>query len=142
MISFEATVDITYAQAVIVMISQKVQNNLRLAVRYSALEVYNGARDLCPVVTGNLRDSIDVVYLFEPPSIGALISTNVEYAQDVEFNENYDHSVGPRKREVNGVVQNLQQSNDKATFGMFRKTLAVVEPKFRERVAQVLSMGE
>ena len=138
MIAFETTIDITAAQKVLLQLSETVKKNLELAVRYSAIEVHQGARDLVPVVTGNLRDSIDIVYLFEPPNFGALISSNVEYAGPVEFNEYADHSIGPRDRTVHGKIQHMQQSNAKATFGYFRKTQAEVEPRFKERVAQVL----
>jgi len=126
MIAFEASIDLKTSQRIMLMLSDKIKKNLKTVVRYSALEVHQGARDKCPVVTGNLRDSIDIKYMFEDPNYAAFIGTNVEYAADQEYNDWYDHFANPK------------QVNRNAQFGFFRTTLAEVDPKFRERVAHVL----
>ena len=116
------------AQRILVAVSEKIKANLQLALRYSAMEVYNGARDKCPVVTGNLRDSIDIKYVFEDPNYAAYIGTNVEYAASQEFNDWYNH-------------HHEHQKNSNAQWGFFRKSLAEVEPKLKERVEHVLGLG-
>jgi phage gpG-like protein len=128
LIQFDVTIDQTAMQRIAIQISEKVKTNLQLALRYSALEVYNGARDKCPVVTGNLRGSINIKYVFEYPNYAAFIGTNVEYAADQEFNDWYNH-------------HHEKQKNSNAQWGFFRKSLAEVEPTYRERVANVLSGG-
>lgn len=125
MIKIEASIDLGTAARIMIQVSNKVKANLERAVRYSAMEIYNASRAKCPVITGNLRDSISIKYLNEYPNFAAFIGTNVEYAQAQEFNEWYEH-------------HHPDQKNANAQFGFFRKSLAEVEPAFRERVSNIL----
>jgi hypothetical protein len=95
------------------------------AIRYSALAIYNGARDKCPVVTANLRDSISIKYYADGPKAVAFIFSNVEYASDQEYSESYNHF-------------HKDQKNPNAQFGFFRKSLAEEGPNFESRVKEIL----
>jgi phage gpG-like protein len=117
----------TSAQRIMLQLSEKVKQNIERNLRYSALQVYNGARDKCPVVTGNLRDSIDIKYVNEYPNFAAYIGTNVEYAEAQEFNDWYNHN-------------HPDQKNSNAQWGFFRKSLAEVEPEFRDRMSKIMSV--
>lgn len=107
--------------------NKRVQDHMKMLVRYHATDLWNKARDKCPVDTANLRDSIDIRYSFEAPNYGAKIFSNVEYAQDQEYNENYKHS-------------RPEQKNTNAQFGFFRKSLAEVEPDFIRHVTDFLGL--
>ena len=102
------------------------------AVRYSALKIYNDARERCPVVTGNLRGSTDIKYIYEGPTTAALIFTNVIYGRDIEYIEK-EH---PLTYTDKGT---LRQKNPQATWGYFRKALATEGPEFKKRLDRIWS---
>ena len=54
------------------------------AVRNTAIEVNRLAKLFCPVDTGRLRSSIQIVE-FNPQAPSAVVGTDVEYAEYVEF---------------------------------------------------------
>ena len=105
--------------------AKKKYNLIEKAVRYSALEIYAGARDKCPVVTANLRDSIDIKYFYEGPKILAFIFSNVWYAAQQEYSESFNHD-------------HPDQKNRNAQWGFFRKSLAQESPNFVARTKEIL----
>lgn len=88
-------------------------------VRKVTLDMQQDARDMAPVQTGNLRDSIT-------PQFGELfgrISTNVEYAAAQEYSEGFDHS---------------QQKNPNGQFGFMRKSLDKAKENLDQGIAFLL----
>lgn len=65
------------------------------------LQCENAAKDLCPIVTGRLRNSI--TYAVSPQLSSVDIGTNVEYAPAVEFRDSV-HKLGQAHFLRDGVV--------------------------------------
>ena len=104
---------------------------IELAVRYSGLIIYNGARDKCPVDTANLRDSITLTIDLSGGETAAHIFSNVEYAFINEFTEK-EH---PITYHEDGTEK---QKNPGATWGFFRKSLNEEAPNFHKRINSIM----
>ena len=104
---------------------------IELAVRYSGLMVYNGARDKCPVDTANLRDSITLEVNKGGTETTAYIFSNVEYAFVNEFTEK-EH---PITHHPDGTEE---QKNPRATWGFFRKSLNEEGPNFHKHINEII----
>jgi hypothetical protein len=105
---------------------EQVIKNIQNIVKISGFNVMSKARDKCPVVTANLRDSITVEFLMSAPNFGAKIYTNVVYASEQEYNTTYNHN-------------HPQQKNSKATWGFLRKSLQEVQPEFKEAIREAFA---
>ena len=103
------------------------------AVRYSGLKIYNGARQKCPVQTGNLRGSITMEVQHDGAETAALIFSNVEYA----FINEYTEKEHPITYHEDGTEK---QKNSHATWGFFRKSLNEEEPAFKKRLQGIMNL--
>ena len=77
------------------------------------------SQEKCPVDTGTLKRSI--VWKWEQDNnegLATFIGTNIPYAGEQEFNEQYHHNIGE--------------------WGYFRKSLAETAPKFKKDLEDVI----
>ena len=114
--------------------SSRVKKNVTDITRIFALKIWNGARDKCPVVTGNLRGSIGWVMLDD---FSALVYSNVEYAEVQEYSEDFSHF--DRVYDIKGMQ--MKQKNENAQWGFFRKSLAEVIPEYKTALGEALAGG-
>lgn len=80
---------------------QETSEKKELILNAIGLECESKAKQLCPVDTGRLRNSI--TYAISPADNEVVIGTNVEYAPSVEFRD-MQHKVGQAHFLRDGIV--------------------------------------
>lgn len=66
-------------------------------------------KELCPVDTGRLRNSI--TYEVSEDGKSVIVGTNVEYASEVEFDDRKHHVVGQSHYMRDGIIKSIDQCN-------------------------------
>lgn len=112
------------------------------AVRTSALNVANGAKNLSPVATGALSRSI--IPTFFKNGLIAVIGSALPYAPRQEFDASLQHNPpktqqhmitrGPNK----GRLTHPTNTNPAATWGFLRKSLAAEKDNFLYKMQSIM----
>jgi hypothetical protein len=92
---------------------QEIFDKLNLGMQAVANEVENNAKNLCPVDTGNLRNSITTEITDEGDDKVLYVGTNVEYGKYVEFDDNKSHQTGQAHFLRDSVATHLVEYKDK-----------------------------
>lgn len=95
------------------MFKQEILNRLNQGMQAVAYEVENNAKNLCPVDTGNLRNSIATEIEDEGDSKVLYVGSNVEYAKYVEFDDSKSHPTGQAHFLRDSLSTHLNEYKDK-----------------------------
>ena len=124
-------------------LTKKLEAKCEQAIKMIAMKIEADAKELCPVDTGRLRDSIDSVFSSSNGNWTAEIGTDVEYAYYIEYGTG---KYNPDGRKDPWVYQSADGSWH-FTEGMkaqpflypaFNQNRKFIEQYLRDRISKVL----